>query len=77
MVGLSIGKATVTLKPRPWQVPNYARVEVTLGSGTVLSEPLHVSEIPRETLEQMCADFRRAVLAKAGYTTPDAEASNG
>ncbi len=64
--------ATVNLDLVPFSIPDGVHIKRLPGrrqDGFFAAKPMQLSELPLETLEQMCADFRKSVLEAAGYTT--------
>jgi len=65
--------STIELKLRPFTVPNFVSVEMPAqprqnGFKEAPSFALH--ELPPETLDRMCREFRVAVFAKAMKKEP-------
>ena len=62
--------AEIAQKLAPFQTPNFVRVVQPPGQrqdGFKESPAIPLKDVPRETLEEMCADFRAEVMRKAGY----------
>jgi CRISPR/Cas system endoribonuclease Cas6 (RAMP superfamily) len=59
----------VEVELQPFTVPNFVLVKPRLGfrqEGITEAPKFALSELDEQTLEQLCAEFRRAVFAKAG-----------
>jgi len=64
---------TVSLKIRPFTVPNYVLLElppVGRQEGFAGNHSLPLSELDADTLDQLCYEFRKAVFQKARKTDP-------
>ena len=67
-----------TIELHPFSVPNFVRQIVAPGKredGWREAPAIPLYELSEETLEALCADFRRAVFEKAGRTTPSSEST--
>ncbi len=59
---------SVKLKLRPFMIPNYVLADAPprpRQEGLQETPKFHLSELDDETLEELCAEFRRGVLARA------------
>lgn len=68
--------ADIKVKLKPFIVPNYALVEGVPRSrdeGWKEPEKYPLSVLSAETLDEMCAEFRRSVFEKAGIPEPPKE----
>jgi hypothetical protein len=57
----------------PFTVPNFVRVKQAprpRQEGVQFAPPIPLSELSVETLDALCAEFRREVFAKAGRVMP-------
>lgn len=64
--------ATITIKLKPWIVPNFARRDRGRGhADDDESIGIPLSDLSPETLDKMCDEFRREVFKKAGQREPD------
>lgn len=68
--------ATLAMKLKPFMVPNFVMVEMpprprNEGMKGLPSFPLN--ELPVETLDDLCLQFRADVFAKAGKKDPDTD----
>lgn len=64
-----------TIELHPFTVPNFARQVQPVGrreDGWKETPAIPLAELSAETLEAMCAEFRRAVFEKAGKMPPNA-----
>ena len=62
--------ATIALTLKPFTVPNFVLVEtppVLKQDGAQQLPSIPLRDLPRETLEQLCAQFREGVMQKAGH----------
>lgn len=65
---------TISVAVQPFTVPNFVRLVASAGKredGFHESPPIALRDLKAEVLEQMCAEFRRAVLEKAGKPLPE------
>lgn len=65
--------AEIKVKLRPWLVPSFVSIKQPARprqEGLQESPSLPLSEIPAETLADMCDDFRAEVFRKAGKRDP-------
>lgn len=59
---------TIDIKLRPFTVPNFVSIEMPARpkqDGFIELPKYALHELPDETLERLCAEFREAVLQKA------------
>jgi hypothetical protein len=64
----------ITQKLKPFTVPDFVTVESVPNqrqNGVDFKEGIHIRDVPRETLEKMCEEFKAVLLQKAGYETID------
>lgn len=64
----------IKIKLKPFTVPNYVIAEMPPRSkqeGFVENPKWHISEVSIEVLEQMCAEFREAVISKHNGGRPE------
>src|SRR5690606_21598479 len=64
---------SMPMKLKPFQVPNFALVEMPAGKreeGFNPLPPFPLHELSPETLDALCAEFRAAVFAKAMKKDP-------
>ena len=57
----------ITQRLRPFMLPNFATIEQPPGRRQDGLQPLptiHVTALPRETLEALCDDFKARMLAR-------------
>lgn len=69
--------ATIALTLKPFTVPNFVLVETPPGlrqDGAHQLPSIPLRDLPRETLEQLCAQFRESIMQKAGHIIPAANA---
>ena len=62
--------ATIALTLKPFTVPNFVLVETPPGlkqDGAQQLPSIPLRDLPRETLEQLCAQFRESIMQKAGH----------
>lgn len=62
--------ATIALTLKPFTVPNFVLVETPPGlkqDGPQQLPSIPLRDLPRETLEQLCAQFRESIMQKAGH----------
>ena len=65
--------STITVKLKPFSVPNFVVGEVPYHSrqdGLQEAPKYHLSELSAETLSEMCDEFRRSVFEKAKKDDP-------
>lgn len=61
---------TVKVRLKPFSVPLFVVAEASLKSredGFKEAPQFHISEIDRDVLIEMCDDFKKELLKKAGY----------
>jgi hypothetical protein len=66
-------KATLQVELQPFQTPNFVRAVVkpsTRADGMLETPCYPLSDIPAETLDRLCNDFRDEVFRKAGKEQP-------
>jgi len=73
-------KTTITIDLAPFNVPTYLHTKKLAQSPPPVAPPInsieidnrkfHLSEIPTDTLEQLCDEFKIAVFNKAGKAIP-------
>jgi hypothetical protein len=57
------------VKIKPFGVPNFVLLQIRDGDrndGFTSSPSISIADVPVETLEELCAEFRREVFKKAG-----------
>jgi hypothetical protein len=63
----------IKIKLQPFRVPNYVLPEPRVSKrqdGVTMTEKYHLRELDKETLEQLCDEFRAGVFAKAATPKP-------